>query len=210
MSDPALQSTSVSAPAPESAPVSAPALESTPMSAPTPGSAPVSAPAPESAQVSALAPEPTPALASTPDYATVTKPSWKSRPVRLVPVTKKPKWRCCVAAVSVDVRVAPPRLCFYRIFYVFLLSLLTRIMSALIIYDKRTLLDIGHRYTNLLQDPLSTNPTWPLEIFRNTKENKGHLNNPRRLKETLRETCWNPQQTEGKGSQSTSAEYSAR
>ncbi len=29
-------------------------------------------------------------------------------------------------------------------------------MSALIIYDKITLLDIGHRYTNLLQDTLST------------------------------------------------------
>ncbi len=55
-------------------------------------------------------------------------------------------------------------------------------MSALIIYDKRTLLDIGHRYTNLLQDTLSTNPTWPLEILWNTEENKGHLNNPRRRK----------------------------
>ncbi len=55
-------------------------------------------------------------------------------------------------------------------------------MSALIIYDKITLLDIGHRYTNLLQDTLSTNPTWPLEILWNTEENKGHLNNPRRWK----------------------------
>ncbi len=55
-------------------------------------------------------------------------------------------------------------------------------MSALIIYDKRTLLDIGHRYINLLQDTLSTNPTWPLEILRNTEENNGHLNNPRRRK----------------------------
>ncbi len=55
-------------------------------------------------------------------------------------------------------------------------------MSALIIYDKRTLFDIGHRYINLLQDTLSTNPTWPLEILRNTEENNGHLNNPRRRK----------------------------
>ncbi len=47
---------------------------------------------------------------------------------------------------SVDVRVAPLRLCFYLLFNVFLLSLFTRIMSALIIYDKRTLLDIGHRF----------------------------------------------------------------
>ncbi len=83
---------------------------------------------------------------------------------------------------SVDVKLALLRLCFYLVFYVFLLSLFTRIMSALIIYNKRTLLYIGHRYTNLLPDTLSTNPTWPLEILRNTKENKGHLNNPRRLK----------------------------
>ncbi len=60
------------------------------------------------------------------------------------------------------------RLCSYLLFYVFLLSLLTRITSALMLYDKRTLLDIGQRYTNLLQD---TNPTWPLEILRNTEEN---------------------------------------
>ncbi len=83
---------------------------------------------------------------------------------------------------SVNVQVAPLRLCFYLLFYVFLLSLFTRITSALIIYDKRTLLDIGHCYTYLLQDTLSTNPTWPLEILRNTEENKGHLNNPRRRK----------------------------
>ncbi len=29
---------------------------------------------------------------------------------------------------------------------------------------------------------LSTNPTWPFEIRRNTEENNGHLNNPRRRK----------------------------
>ncbi len=60
---------------------------------------------------------------------------------------------------SVAVQVAPLRLCSYFMFlFIFLLSLLTRLTSALIIYDKRTLLDIGHRYTNLLQDTLSTNP----------------------------------------------------
>ncbi len=68
------------------------------------------------------------------------------------------------------------------IFYVFLLSLFTRITSALFIYDKRTLLNIGHRCTNLLQDTLSTDPAWPLEILRNTEVNKGHLNNHRRRK----------------------------
>ncbi len=50
----------------------------------------------------------------------------------------------------------------------------------MIMYDKRTFLDIGQRYINLIQDTLSTNPTWPLEILRNTELNKGHLNNPRR------------------------------
>ncbi len=87
---------------------------------------------------------------------------------------------------SVAFQVAPLRLCFYLLFYVFLLSLFTRITSALIIYDKRTLLDIGHSYTNLLQDTLSTNPMWPLEILQNTEENKGQLNNPRRRKKHRR------------------------
>ncbi len=82
----------------------------------------------------------------------------------------------------VAIWVAPLRLWSYLHFYVFLLSLFRRITSALIIYDKITLLDIGNRYTNLLQDTLSTNPTWPLEIIRDTEENKGHLNNPRRRK----------------------------
>ncbi len=55
-------------------------------------------------------------------------------------------------------------------------------MSALFIYDKRTLLDIGHHCTNLLQDTLSTDPAWPLEILWNTEVNKGRLNNPGRRK----------------------------
>ncbi len=78
--------------------------------------------------------------------------------------------------------MAPLNLCFYILFYVFLLSLFTRLTSALFIYDKRTLLDIGHRCTNLLQDTLSTDPAWPLEILRNAEFNKGHPNNPRRRK----------------------------
>ncbi len=48
------------------------------------------------------------------------------------------------------------------------------------IYDKITLLDIGQRYTNLIQDTLSTDPAWPLEILRSTELNNDHLNNPRR------------------------------
>ncbi len=75
---------------------------------------------------------------------------------------------------SVDVRIALLRLCFYLLFYVFLLSLFTHITSALFIYVDLFI------YTYLLQDTLSTNPTWPLEILRNTEVNKGHLNNPRR------------------------------
>ncbi len=78
------------------------------------------------------------------------------------------------------IQVPPPRLCSYLLFYVVLLSLFTHITSALITYDKGTLLDIGHRYTNLFQDTLSSNPSWPLEILQNVKENNGHLNNPRR------------------------------
>ncbi len=76
--------------------------------------------------------------------------------------------------------MAPLNLCFNILFYVFLLSLFTRITSALFIYDRRTLLDIGHHCTNLLQDTLSTDPAWPLEILRSTEVNDGRLNNPRR------------------------------
>ncbi len=71
------------------------------------------------------------------------------------------------------VQVAPLRLCFYLLFYLLLISLFTHITSALITYDKGALLDIGNRFTNLVQDTLSPNPSWPLEILRNA-ENKGH------------------------------------
>ncbi len=71
------------------------------------------------------------------------------------------------------VQVAPLRLCFYLLFYLLLISLFTHITSALITYDKGTLLDIGNRFTNLVQDTLSPNPSWPLEILLNA-ENKGH------------------------------------
>ncbi len=74
---------------------------------------------------------------------------------------------------SAAVRVAPLRLCFYLLFYLLLISIFTHITSALITYDKSTLLDIGNRFTNLVQDTLSPNPSWPLEILRNA-ENKGH------------------------------------
>ncbi len=74
---------------------------------------------------------------------------------------------------SAAVQVAPLRLCFYLLFYLLLISIFTHITTALITYDKSTLLDIGNRFTNLVQDTLSPNPSWPLEILRNA-ENKGH------------------------------------
>ncbi len=88
------------------------------------------------------------------------------------------RFRRCV--VQSTLGMAPLNLCFNILFYVFLLSLFTRITSALFIYDRRTLLDIGHHCTNLLQDTLSTDPAWPLEILRSTEADKGRLNNPRR------------------------------
>ncbi len=72
------------------------------------------------------------------------------------------------------VQVAPLRLCSYLLFYLLLISIFTHITSALITYDKGTLLDIGHRFTNLLQDTLSPNSSWPPEILRNVEENNGH------------------------------------
>ncbi len=102
------------------------------------------------------------------------------------------------------VQVAPLRLCFYLPFCLHLISLFTHITSAMIIYDKGKLLDIGHRYTNLFQDTLSPNPSWPLEILRYTEENNSHLNNhPRRrikkhsgkrtgIRNSLRKRAHNP------------------
>ncbi len=46
-------------------------------------------------------------------------------------------------------------------------------------YDRRTLLDNGQRYTILIQNTLSADPEWPLEILRN-ELNNDHLNNRRR------------------------------
>ncbi len=79
--------------------------------------------------------------------------------------------------------LAPLKLCFYVFFPFFFpifTSLFTRVTSAMIMYDKITLLDIGQRYTNLIQDTLSTDPAWPLEILRSTEVDKGRLNNTRR------------------------------
>ncbi len=92
-------------------------------------------------------------------------------------------------------------------FIYFLLSFafsFTHITSALITYDKGTLLDIGQRYTNLFQDTLSSNLSWPLEILQNEEENNGHLNDPRRWRiKKHRGKRWE------KDSQSSSTEYPA-
>ncbi len=66
------------------------------------------------------------------------------------------------------VQVAPLKLCFDLLFYVLLLSFFTQITSALITYDKGTLLDTGHRYTNMFQDTSSSNPS--LEIIGDSSE----------------------------------------
>ncbi len=46
----------------------------------------------------------------------------------------------------------------------------------------RGLNTFGQSYTNLIQDTLSTDPAWSLEILRNTELNNDHLNNCRRRK----------------------------
>ncbi len=85
---------------------------------------------------------------------------------------------------SVACELAPLRivlLCvFLYLFFIFFTSLLIRVSSAMIMYDRRTLLDIGQRYTNLIQNTLSAEPAWPLEILRNNVLNNDHLNNRRR------------------------------
>ncbi len=93
---------------------------------------------------------------------------------------------------SVDVKDGSAQfVLLYTFLRIFTFSFYTH--NVCIIYIRqRTLLDIGHRCTNLLQDTLSTDPEWPVEILRNTEVNKGRLNNPRRRKKTPRATSWNP------------------
>ncbi len=85
---------------------------------------------------------------------------------------------------SVACELAPLRIvlyvCFFTYFLFFFTSLLIRVSSAMLMYDRRTLLDIGQRYTNLIQNTLSADPAWPLEILRSTELNNDHLNNRRR------------------------------
>ncbi len=89
--------------------------------------------------------------------------------------------RLPVALSSVACELAPLRIVLLCGFFLpILTSLFIRVSTAMIMYDKRTLLDIGQRYTNLIQDTLSTDPAWPLEILRNNELNNDHLNNPRR------------------------------
>ncbi len=89
------------------------------------------------------------------------------------------------------VQVAPLRLCFHLLFYLLLISLFTHITSALITYDKGTLLDIGNRFTNLVHT-LSPNPSWPLEILRSAennchrRRNKKHHGNSAGIRNRLR------------------------
>ncbi len=82
---------------------------------------------------------------------------------------------------SVACELAPLRIVLFMCFFVpFFTSLFIRVSSTMIMYNKRTLLDIGQRYTNLIQDTLSTDPAWPLEILRNNELKNDHLNNRRR------------------------------
>ncbi len=81
---------------------------------------------------------------------------------------------------SVACELAPLKIVFLCVFFSIFTSLFIRVTSAMIMYDKRTLLDIGQRYTNLIQDTLYTDPAWPLEILRSTEADKGRLNNTRR------------------------------
>ncbi len=81
---------------------------------------------------------------------------------------------------SVACELAPLKIVFLCVFFFYFYLLFIRVTSAMIMYDKRTLLDIGQRYTNLIQDTLYTDPAWPLEILRSTEADKGRLNNTRR------------------------------
>ncbi len=92
------------------------------------------------------------------------------------------KWFPGGAAEFSRLRISSAQNCVFMCFFSIFTSLFTRVTSAMIMYDKRTLLDIGQRYTNLIQNTLYTDPAWPLEILRSTEADKGRLNNTRRRK----------------------------
>ncbi len=88
--------------------------------------------------------------------------------------------RSSVACELAPLRIVLLMCFFFFTYFYFFTSLFIRVSSAMIMYDRRTLLDIGQRYTNLIQDTLSKDPAWPLEILRNNELNNDHLNNRRR------------------------------
>ncbi len=82
---------------------------------------------------------------------------------------------------------------FFLTYFYFFTSLFIRVSSTMIMYDRRTLLDIGQRYTNLIRDTLSTDPAWPLEILRNNELNNDQLNNRRAgIRNRLRKRAHSP------------------
>ncbi len=91
-------------------------------------------------------------------------------------------WHSGGAAEFSRLRISSAQYCVFMCFFSIFTSLFTRVTSAMIMYNKRTLLDIEQRYTNLIQDTLYTDPAWPLEILRSTEADKGRLNNTRRRK----------------------------
>ncbi len=86
------------------------------------------------------------------------------------------------AAEFSRLRISSAQNCVFMWFLSIFTSLFTSVTSAMILYNNRTLLDIGQRYTNLIQDTLYTDPAWPLEILRSTEVDKGRINNTRRRK----------------------------
>ncbi len=84
---------------------------------------------------------------------------------------------------SVACELAPLRivlLCvFLYLFFIFYFSFDTCIVCNDYVRQKNTF-GHGQRYTNLIQNTLSADPAWPLEILRNNVLNNDHLNNRRR------------------------------
>ncbi len=94
---------------------------------------------------------------------------------------------------SVACELALLRIVLLCVFLPIFTSLFTRVTSAMIIYDKRTLLDIGQRYTNLIQDTLSTDPAWPLEILRsNSRRRRKHSGKRAGIHNRLRKRANSP------------------
>ncbi|XP_039874560.1 uncharacterized protein LOC120725650 [Simochromis diagramma] len=74
----------------------------------------------------------------------------------------------------------PLRLSTFLVFYLFFALVYIPKSSSLIVYDHRSLVNIGDKVAHLILDTFKPDPSWPPEILRGAENNKGRAAHPRR------------------------------